>query len=63
MIFLYCVSTLLENSLDFVSVRRFTIAASQKPCRIGYLLPFIMDCFGIDFISDSFHYAAIVKVT
>ena len=54
---------LVKENLDFVSIRRFTIAASEKPYRIGSLFPFIMHCFSVDFISDSFHYAAIVKVT
>ena len=48
---------------DIVSIRRFTIAASLKPHRIGGLFPFIMHCSGRDYISDSFHYAAIAKVT
>ena len=36
---------------------------SQHVYQIGGLLPFIMHCFSVDYISDSFHYAAIAKVT
>ena len=34
-----------------------------KTYRIGGLFPLIMHYFGIDYISGSFHYAVIVKVT